>query len=104
MRRIQLIVTAALKAKRTWDRVPPARREQLVEGAKTTVRTHGPVVARKVADTARAQGPVVAKRVADTARAQGPVVAKRVADTARTQGPVLARRIADAIERARKGA
>lgn len=96
MPRIKLVLTAAIKAKRAWDRLPPERRARLLEGAKATVRTQGPVVAKKVADTARTQGPVVAKAAADTAQ--------RAADTARARGPVIARRIAQAIDRARKGA
>jgi TRAP-type C4-dicarboxylate transport system substrate-binding protein len=55
----------AVKAKRTWDRIPPEQRAQILEGAKTTVKTHGPVVAKKAADTARTHGPEVARRVGD---------------------------------------
>jgi len=95
MSRIKLAIAAVAKAKRTWDRIPPEQKAKLVEGAKTTVRTQGPLVARKVADTARTHGPVLAKAAADTAQ--------KAADTARTHGPVIARRLAQALERARKG-
>jgi hypothetical protein len=59
------MLAAALKAKRTWDRIPPEQRQRMLEGAKTTVRTHGPIVAKKVADTARTQGPTVARRLGE---------------------------------------
>lgn len=72
MSRIKLLIVAAKTAKGAWDRLPPEQRRRLLEGAKTTVQT------------------------------QGPVVAKKAADTARTHGPVLARRIGDAVEKARK--
>jgi TRAP-type C4-dicarboxylate transport system substrate-binding protein len=62
---MKLAFLMALKAKRTWDRLPPEQRARILEGAKTTVKTHGPVVAKKAADTARTQGPVLAKRVGD---------------------------------------
>jgi hypothetical protein len=59
------MLAAALKAKRTWDRIPPEQRQRMLEGAKTTVRTQGPIVAKKVADTARTQGPIVARRLGE---------------------------------------
>ncbi|MGH3022365.1 MAG: hypothetical protein ACRDNI_01795 [Gaiellaceae bacterium] len=54
----------ALKAQRTWKRLPPERRRQIMEAAQVTARKHGPVVAKAV----REQGPVVAKRVAERVR------------------------------------
>jgi hypothetical protein len=63
--RVKLAFLLAVKAKRTWDRIPPEQRAQILEGAKTTVRTHGPVVAKKAADTAKVHGPKVARRVGD---------------------------------------
>jgi hypothetical protein len=63
--RLKLALLLAVKAKRTWDRIPPEQRAQILEGAKTTVKTHGPVVAKKAADTARTHGPEVARRVGD---------------------------------------
>ena len=48
MSRVKLALLLAVKAKRTWDRIPPEQRAQILEGAKTTVRTHGPRVARRV--------------------------------------------------------
>jgi hypothetical protein len=65
--RIKLILLGAKMAKQTWDNLPPEHRTRLVEGAKTTVKTHGPMVAKKVADTTRMYGPVVAKKASDAA-------------------------------------
>ncbi len=65
MSRVKLAILFAVKAKRTWDRIPPEQRAKVVEGAKTTVRTHGPLVAKKAADTAKTHGPKVARRVGD---------------------------------------
>ncbi len=90
----KLALSAALKAKRTWDRLPPEQKARILEGAKTTVRTHGPVVAKKAADTARTQGPVVAQKTAETTQ--------QAVETIRRQAPIFARRIAEAIEKARK--
>jgi hypothetical protein len=89
MSRLKLMIAAAVKAKRTWDRIPPEHRRRALEGAKTTVKTHGPIVARKAAETARTQGPIVARKAAETAR---------------TQAPIIARRIAQAVEKARQAA
>ena len=88
MSRLKLMLAAAMKAKRTWDRIPPEQRQRVLESAKTTVKTQGPIVARKAAETARTHGPIVARKAAETAR---------------SQAPIIARRIAQAIERARKG-
>jgi acyl-CoA reductase-like NAD-dependent aldehyde dehydrogenase len=63
MTRLKLMIAAAMKAKRTWDRIPPEQRRRALESAKTTVRTHGPIVARKAADTARTQAPIIARRI-----------------------------------------
>jgi acyl-CoA reductase-like NAD-dependent aldehyde dehydrogenase len=81
MGRVKLAIALALKAKRTWDRVPPEQRQKLVEGAATQVKKHGPTVAKAVAGTAKTRGPLIAKKLADTARDKGPVVAKRVSET-----------------------
>jgi hypothetical protein len=35
-------------------------------------------------------------------RTHGPVVARKAADTARTHGPVVARRLGEAVEKARQ--
>jgi len=64
MSRLKLMMAAAMKAKKTWDRIPPEKRQQMLEGAKTTVKTQGPIVAKKAADTARTQAPIVARRIA----------------------------------------
>lgn len=65
MNRVKLALVLAVKAKRTWDRIPPAQRAQILEGAKTTVRTHGPVVAKRATETAKTHGPKVARRIGD---------------------------------------
>lgn len=65
MSRTKLAILLAIKAKRTWDRIPPEHRARLIESTKTTVRTHGPIVAKKAADTARKQAPVIARRVSE---------------------------------------
>lgn len=46
--RVKLAIVAVKTAKSMWDRMPPEQRAQLISGAKTTVRTHGPVVARHI--------------------------------------------------------
>jgi hypothetical protein len=61
--RVKLAIALAVKAKRTWDRLPPEHRERILSGTKTTIRSYGPVVAKKAADTARTQGPVLARHV-----------------------------------------
>jgi acyl-CoA reductase-like NAD-dependent aldehyde dehydrogenase len=58
------LITAALKAKRAWDRLPPEQRKRLLEQAGKQAKEHGPTVAKAVRD----QAPVVAKRVQDAVR------------------------------------
>ena len=91
--RWKLAVATAMKAKRAWERIPPEQRDRLLAGAKTTVRTHGPVMAKRAADSARKHGPAIAEKAAATA--------VRATETARAQAPVIAKRLAAAIERAR---
>jgi ribosomal protein L9 len=98
--KVKLAIAAAMKAKRAWSRIPPEQRKKIMETAAVQVRTHGPVVARKISDTAKAKGPSVAKKVSDTAKTQGPAVAKKVSDTAKEKGPVVAKKISDTLERA----
>ena len=94
---IKLAFAAAMKAKRTWDRIPPEQRKKMLDAAVVQARTHGPVVAKKISDTAKTHGPVVAKKVADTAKTHGPRgVAKKISDTlerrlerSSSQGPDL---------------
>lgn len=64
MSNLKLAIAAAMKAKRAWSRLPPEQRAKILEGAKTTVRTQGPVVAKKAADGAKAYAPVIARRIA----------------------------------------
>lgn len=78
---IKLAFAAAMKARRTWNRIPPEQRKKMLDAAVVQARTHGPVVAKKISDTAKTQGPAVAKKVADTAKTHGPVVAKKISDT-----------------------
>ena len=78
---IKLAFAAAMKARRTWNRIPPEQRKKMLDAAVVQARTHGPVVAKKISDTAKTQGPVVAKKMADTAKTHGPVVAKKISDT-----------------------
>lgn len=65
MPNLRAALVAAVKAKRAWERLPPEQRKKIVDSAAAAVRKHGPVVAKKVADTAREQGPVVARRLAE---------------------------------------
>ncbi len=89
----KLAWAAALKAKRTWDRLPPEQRAKLLDSASRALKTQGPAVARKASETARKHGPAVAEKTSTTAA--------RAAGTARTQAPAFAKRLAEAIERAR---
>ena len=92
--RWKLVLAAATKAKSSWDRIPPEQRRRMLEEAKTKVQTHGPVAARKVADSAKTHGPAIAQKAAETAQ--------KATEAARAQAPGIARRIAEALERARK--
>jgi hypothetical protein len=74
---IKVAIAAAVKAKRTWDRIPPEQRKRIAESTTTTIRTHGPVVAKKLSDTAKTHGPVVAKKVSETAWTQGGSAVRR---------------------------
>lgn len=58
------LLVVAMKAQRTWRRIPAAQRRALLEQAQQKARQHGPTVAKAV----REQGPVVAKRVSDAVR------------------------------------
>jgi acyl-CoA reductase-like NAD-dependent aldehyde dehydrogenase len=76
--KLKIAIAAAIKAKRTWDRIPPEQRKRIAESTATTIRTHGPVVAKKLGDTAKMHGPVVAKKVSDTAKTQGGDAVRRL--------------------------
>jgi hypothetical protein len=58
------LLLVAMKAQRTWQRIPAAQRRALLEQAQRKAKEHGPTVARAV----RERGPVVAKRVGDAVR------------------------------------
>lgn len=47
------LVFVAMKARRGWKRIPPEQRRRLLENAQRSVRTHGPVVARRVGTAVR---------------------------------------------------
>jgi hypothetical protein len=65
---VKLILLGAKMAKQTWDRLPDEHKQRMVESAKTTVKTHGPIVAKKVADTTRIYGPAAVKKASDAAQ------------------------------------
>ncbi len=67
MASVKMILLGAKMAKQTWDRIPAEQKQRMMEGAMTTVKTHGPVVAKKVADTTRVYGPAMAKKASDAA-------------------------------------
>ena len=46
-------VALALKAQRSWNRIPPAQRRQIIENATKQARKHGPVVAKRAVEIAR---------------------------------------------------
>ena len=77
---IKLAFAAAMKARRTWNRIPPEQRKKMIDTAMVQARTHGPVVAKKMANTAKTHGPVVAKKMADSAKTHGPAAAKKLSD------------------------
>jgi acyl-CoA reductase-like NAD-dependent aldehyde dehydrogenase len=58
------LFTAALKAKRAWDRLPPEHRRQILERAGKHAKQHGPTVAKAMRD----QAPAVAKRLQEAMR------------------------------------
>lgn len=45
------LLFVVMKARRGWKRIPPERRRKLIEGAGKQVRTHGPVVAKRIGTT-----------------------------------------------------
>jgi acyl-CoA reductase-like NAD-dependent aldehyde dehydrogenase len=65
---------AALKAKRTWDRIPPAQRRQILESARSRAAKHGPTVANAVKE----QTPVVRDAVKGRASLLGKSFAEAV--------------------------
>ena len=42
------ILALAFKVQRSWQRIPPAQRRQLLENAGRQARKHGPVLAKHV--------------------------------------------------------
>jgi acyl-CoA reductase-like NAD-dependent aldehyde dehydrogenase len=47
------LVTLAFKARRGWNRIPPAQRRQIIENATKQARKHGPTVAKRVGSAIR---------------------------------------------------
>ena len=60
MSKVKLAIAAAMKAKKTWDRLPPERKQAILDAAKK----QGPAAAKKAAESARTHGPSVARRIA----------------------------------------
>ena len=58
------ILLVALKARKGWQKIPPAQRRAMIQAAQRSARKHGPLVAK----TVREQGPDVAKRFAAALR------------------------------------
>ncbi|HEY3069689.1 MAG TPA: hypothetical protein VGJ34_05180 [Gaiellaceae bacterium] len=47
------LLTLAYKARRGWQRIPPAQRKKLVANAGKQARKHGPVVAKRIGAAVR---------------------------------------------------
>jgi TRAP-type C4-dicarboxylate transport system substrate-binding protein len=58
------LLLVAMKAQRTWKRIPPAQRRAILEAAQKQAKKHGPAVAR----TVKQQGPTAAKQLAKVLR------------------------------------
>lgn len=75
---------AAMKAKRTWDRIPAEQKRQLLENARTQATKHGPTVTNAVKE----QAPVVADAVKTRATLLGKAAAEAVRNARdETRGP-----------------
>ena len=79
-------LVAALKAKRTWDRIPPEQRRKLLENAKTQATKHGPTVANAVKEQAPAVTGAVKSRATVLGRAAAEAV-RNVREEARRKPP-----------------
>jgi acyl-CoA reductase-like NAD-dependent aldehyde dehydrogenase len=77
---------AALKAKRTWDRIPPEQRRQLFENAKTQASKHGPTVTNAVKEQAPAVTNAVKSRATMIGQAFGEAV-RNAREEARRKPP-----------------
>jgi hypothetical protein len=42
------LILIATKARRGWKRIPPEQRQKLIEGARSSVKKQGPIVAKRV--------------------------------------------------------
>ncbi len=71
----KLAFVAAMKAKRTWDRIPADQKRQLLENAKTQATKHGPTVTNAV----KGQAPAVAEAV----KSRAALVSKAAAEAVR---------------------
>lgn len=47
------LVALAFKARRGWQRIPPAQRKKMVKNAQKQARKHGPVVAKRIGAAVR---------------------------------------------------
>jgi hypothetical protein len=47
------LVALAYKARRGWQRIPPAQRKKLIANASKQARKHGPVVAKRIGAAVR---------------------------------------------------
>jgi acyl-CoA reductase-like NAD-dependent aldehyde dehydrogenase len=59
------VLLVAMKAQRSWRRIPPEQRRRILEAAQSSAKKHGPTVARAVRD----QGPPMAKQLGRALRA-----------------------------------
>ena len=59
-----MLKIVGLKGYQAWKGIPPAQRKAILLFAQTSVKKHGPTVAR----TVRHRGPVVAKRLSEAIR------------------------------------
>jgi acyl-CoA reductase-like NAD-dependent aldehyde dehydrogenase len=53
------VLLLAMKAQRSWKRIPPAQRRAILMAAQSSAKKHGPAVARSVKE----RGPTMAKQL-----------------------------------------
>jgi TRAP-type C4-dicarboxylate transport system substrate-binding protein len=58
------VLLVAMKARRGWQRIPPAQRRAILEAAGRSAKKHGPTVAR----TVKQRGPTMARQLAKVLR------------------------------------
>ena len=47
------LLLLATRARRGWKRIPPEQRQRIVQGARTSVKRHGPAIAKRVGAAVR---------------------------------------------------